>query len=76
MPFKNKSSDTTNQMRTEITHTYLDTLMKYFIYSCKRFQILDKNNQSYILTVLRPSQKVLLMYSKLIVFIFGEEYLF
>ena len=55
MPFENESCDTTNQMRTEITHTYVDTLMKYFIHSCNRFQIVDKNNQSYILTVLRPS---------------------
>ena len=51
----NKSCDTTNQMRTEITHTYLDPLMKYFILSCKKLEIVDKNNQSYILTGLRPS---------------------
>ena len=55
MPFYNKSCDTKNQMRTEITHTYLDPLMKYFILSCKKLEIVDKNNQSYILTGLRPS---------------------
>ena len=51
----NKSCDTTNQIKTEITHIYLDILREYFIQSCKRFQIVDKNNQSYILAVLRPS---------------------
>lgn len=51
----NKSCDTTNQIKTEVTHIYLDILREYFIHSCKRFQIVDKNIQSYILAVLRPS---------------------
>ena len=50
-----KPCDTTNQIRTEITYPYVDTGMKYFIDCCKIFQIVDKNNQSFILTVLRPS---------------------